>query len=59
MFDDIIQTNLKGTFLVNQIAARSMIGANLSEGSIINISSVSGQLCCQIGDVNLQRERNI
>ena len=45
MFDDIIQTNLKGTFLVNQLAAQSMIDANLpGGGSIINISSVSGTL---------------
>ena len=42
VFDDILQTNLKGTFLVNQVAAKHMMEANLIDGSIINISSVSG-----------------
>ena len=42
VFDDILDTNLKGTFLVNQAAAKSMLSSNLKEGSIINISSVSG-----------------
>ena len=44
VFDDIITTNLKGTFLVNRIAARGMLETNVSDGSIINISSVSGKL---------------
>ena len=42
IFDDILNTNLKGTFLINQAAAKSMLNSNLKEGSIINISSVSG-----------------
>ena len=47
IFDDIIGTNLKGTFLVNRTAAKSMIDANLKQGTIINIASVSGKLYLQ------------
>ena len=42
IFDDVLNTNLKGTFLVNQASAKSMIDSNLKDGSIINLSSVSG-----------------
>ncbi|NOX69843.1 MAG: glucose 1-dehydrogenase [Gammaproteobacteria bacterium] len=40
-WDAVLDTNLKGVFLVAQAAARAMIGARKS-GSIINISSVLG-----------------
>lgn len=40
-WDDVIDTNLKGVFLVAQSAARAMI-ANDKPGSIINIASVLG-----------------
>jgi len=40
-WDAVLDTNLKGVFLVAQAAARAMIGAK-KPGSIINISSVLG-----------------
>lgn len=40
-WDAVLDTNLKGVFLVAQAAARAMIGAE-KPGSIINISSVLG-----------------
>ena len=41
-FDKVIEVNLKGTFLVNQIAASALKEADL-RGSIVNISSVVGK----------------
>ena len=38
-FDKVINVNLKGTFLVNQIAASAMKEADI-KGSIVNISSI-------------------
>lgn len=47
-FDDVIDVNLKGTFLVTQVAARTMIEANATKNaSIINISSI----VCKIGNI--------
>lgn len=40
-FDRLMDTNLKGTWLVSQAAARRMIGAGRG-GSIINIASIAG-----------------
>ena len=40
-FDEIIDVNLRGTYLVNQIMAKSMKEFKV-KGSIINISSVAG-----------------
>ena len=40
-FDSVINTNLKGTFLVTRAAIKSMIKAR--KGSIVNITSVIGQ----------------
>ena len=40
-FDKIIEVNLKGTFLVNQVFAEAMKSAEI-KGNIINISSVAG-----------------
>lgn len=43
-FDDVINVNLKGTFLVMQTAAKAMIAANATKNSsIINISSIIGK----------------
>lgn len=40
-FDRVIRTNLKGSFLVGQAAAREMVKAGTA-GAIINMSSVNG-----------------
>jgi len=43
-FDDVINVNLKGTFLVMQTAVKAMIAANATKNSsIINISSIVGK----------------
>lgn len=43
-FDDVINVNLKGTFLVMQTAVKAMIAANATvNSSIINISSIIGK----------------
>lgn len=40
-FDDVINVNLKGTFLIMQTAVKAMIEANMTNNSsIINISSI-------------------
>ncbi|XP_071439074.1 (3R)-3-hydroxyacyl-CoA dehydrogenase [Hetaerina americana] len=42
-FDDVINVNLKGTFLIIQAAAQALIDANTSHGaSIVNIASIVG-----------------
>ena len=41
-FDKVIDVNLKGTFLINQIAATAMKKAEI-KGSIVNISSLVGK----------------
>lgn len=44
-FDDVINVNLKGTFLIMQIAAKAMIEADVAKNSsIINISSIIGKV---------------
>lgn len=43
-FDRVIGINLKGTYLVNQVAASAMKDAKVPYGSIVNISSISGQI---------------
>ncbi|RUS69883.1 hypothetical protein EGW08_022360 [Elysia chlorotica] len=50
-FDDVIDVNLKGTFLVNQSLASVMSKANLPDCSIVNISSIIGK-CGNIGQMN-------
>ena len=42
-WDTVLDVNLKGTFLVNQIVGRKMI--EQKKGNIINIASVSGVVC--------------
>lgn len=44
-FDQVIAVNLKGTFNTNQVLGKAMKTANISNGSIVNISSVIGNLC--------------
>lgn len=43
-WDFNIDTNLKGTFLVNQAIARAMIQGGLEKGSIVNLSSILGKV---------------
>lgn len=44
-FDNVINVNLKGTFLVMQSAVKAMIETGTTEGSsIINISSIIGKV---------------
>ena len=42
-FDEVIDANLRGTYLVNQIMAKSMKEFQI-KGSIINISSMAGMM---------------
>jgi len=42
-FDDVINVNLKGTFLVMQQFAQAMINHNISQGSIVNLASIVGK----------------
>lgn len=50
-FDDVINVNLKGTFLVMQQFANAMIEHNISDGSIVNLSSIIGKIG-NIGQAN-------
>ncbi|CAN7989624.1 unnamed protein product [Ixodes pacificus] len=40
VFDNTISTNLRGTFLVNRAAVRSMLADNVTDGSIVNLASI-------------------
>ncbi|KAK7094979.1 (3R)-3-hydroxyacyl-CoA dehydrogenase-like [Littorina saxatilis] len=42
-FDDVINVNLKGTYLVNQAFGRAVAEAKLELASIVNISSIVGK----------------
>lgn len=42
-FDDVINVNLRGTFLVVQTFAKAIVSNNINEGSIINIASIVGK----------------
>ncbi|XP_013771798.1 estradiol 17-beta-dehydrogenase 8-like isoform X2 [Limulus polyphemus] len=44
MFDDVLNVNLKGTFLITQAACRLMISEKIKNGSIVNISSIIGKV---------------
>lgn len=50
-FDEVIAVNLKGTFLPTQIACRLMKEHKVPEGSIVNVSSISGKVG-NFGQVN-------
>ncbi|CAN0352644.1 unnamed protein product [Lampetra fluviatilis] len=43
-FDHVIRVNLKGTFLVTQAVAQSLVAARAASGSIINIGSIVGKV---------------
>ncbi|KAH7961056.1 estradiol 17-beta-dehydrogenase 8 [Rhipicephalus sanguineus] len=40
--DHVIGVNLKGTFVVSRAAARSMIASGVTDGAIVNLSSIAG-----------------
>ncbi|XP_031569800.1 estradiol 17-beta-dehydrogenase 8-like [Actinia tenebrosa] len=42
-FDEVIDVNLKGTFLMSQFASKAMVESKISNGSIINIASIVGK----------------
>nr|CAD7262694.1 unnamed protein product [Timema shepardi] len=42
-FQQVIDVNLKGTFLVTQTIARALVEANITGGSIINLASIVGR----------------
>lgn len=44
-FDEVINVNLKGTFLITQAAARAMAATQVKNGSIVNISSIVAKVC--------------
>ncbi|KAJ6643241.1 (3R)-3-hydroxyacyl-CoA dehydrogenase [Pseudolycoriella hygida] len=50
-FDDVINVNLKGTFLVMQNFAQAMVAHNIGGGSIVNIASIVGKTG-NMGQVN-------
>ena len=50
-FDEVMSVNLKGTFLPIQIGCKHMVDANVTEGSIVNVSSISGK-CGNFGQTN-------
>ncbi|XP_029839822.3 estradiol 17-beta-dehydrogenase 8 [Ixodes scapularis] len=41
-FDNVISVNLRGTFLVTRAAAQSMTAQGVSDGVIVNVSSILG-----------------
>ncbi|KXJ10430.1 estradiol 17-beta-dehydrogenase 8 [Exaiptasia diaphana] len=43
-FDDVIKVNLKGTFLMSQHVSKAMVEDKIVNGSIVNISSMSGKI---------------
>lgn len=43
-FDEVISVNLKGTYIVSQVASKQMIASKIKHGSIVNISSISGKV---------------
>ncbi|EEC01007.1 short-chain alcohol dehydrogenase, putative, partial [Ixodes scapularis] len=42
-FDDLINVNVRGTFLVNQAAARDMVASGVKDAVIVNVSSILGK----------------
>nr|CAD7403958.1 unnamed protein product [Timema cristinae] len=42
-FQQVIDVNLKGTFLVTQTIARALVEANITGGSVINLASIVGR----------------
>lgn len=50
-FDKVIEVNLKGTFLVTQAVAKLMVSQRVTNGSIVNLASISGKMG-NLGQVN-------
>lgn len=50
-FDQVIRVNLKGSFLITQAAARSMVQNQVHNGSIVHISSIVAKVG-NLGQVN-------
>lgn len=44
-FDRVLSINLKGTFLMTQAAARNMLAGGLTDGAVVNISSIVAKTC--------------
>ncbi|XP_049270314.1 estradiol 17-beta-dehydrogenase 8 [Rhipicephalus sanguineus] len=42
-FDRIVQTNLKGTFLMSRAGIRLMLAAGIKEGAVVNVSSLAAK----------------
>ncbi|KAG0437378.1 hypothetical protein HPB47_017468 [Ixodes persulcatus] len=40
-FDDVIGTNLRGTFLINRASVKHMLAKNVTGGAIVNIASIA------------------
>ncbi|KAG0434137.1 hypothetical protein HPB47_019336, partial [Ixodes persulcatus] len=43
-FDNLIRVNLKGSFLVTQAAGQAMIAENVTDGTIVNMSSMMAKI---------------
>ncbi|CAG2183960.1 unnamed protein product, partial [Oppiella nova] len=43
-FDKVLAVNLKGTFLATQLFCQQMIERKQTDGSVVNVSSVSAKL---------------
>ncbi|KAK6195909.1 hypothetical protein SNE40_001238 [Patella caerulea] len=50
-FDEVIDVNLKGTFLINQAVGRLIAEHKIKNGSIVNIASITGK-AGNIGQAN-------
>ena len=55
-FDKVIDVNLKGTFLINQLTASAMKEADI-KGSIVNISSITGKTGINFMKINFMTFR--
>ena len=42
-FDEVLNVNLKGTFIPTQLACKNMVDGKVTWGSIVNVSSTSGK----------------
>lgn len=56
-FDDVIDVNLKGTFLVTQHFAKAMVEHNVKNGCITNLSSIVAKLS-NIGQANYSASKS-
>ncbi|KAM7299023.1 (3R)-3-hydroxyacyl-CoA dehydrogenase-like [Ixodes scapularis] len=42
-FDDVLATNLRGTFLIDRASVKHMLANNVTDGAIVNIASIIGK----------------